>query len=174
MTVITALEVGLSFGANQGDRTANLTEAKNQLSAIEGVKIVTQSSLYETEPVGVKPQYQHMKFINSVLILSVSIPVEDLHKHCLRIEENIGRNRTQGDRYAPRPVDIDVLYAGGMVSDKPGLTLPHPQCRNRRFVLEPLAEVRPDLVLPTTGKTVSELVSELPDEEQVEKLSEKW
>ena len=173
MTVTAVTEVGLSFGSNQGGRISNLTRSKEQLDVIDGIDVVDQSSLYETEPVGVKPEYQHLKFMNAVLVLSITIPVRELHRHCLEVEREIGRVRGD-DRYAPRPLDIDILYAGSEVSDEPGLTLPHPQCRKRRFVLEPLAEVRPELVLPTTDVTVIELVGKLSGDEVVEKLPTPW
>jgi len=173
MTKHQSVEVGLGLGSNEGDRIGNLKAAKHRLQSIPGVKLIAQSSLYETEPVGVKPEYQHMKFINSVLVLDCAIPLDLLHKTCLEIEAQIGRSRTS-DRYAPRPLDIDILFAGDQVMQTPSLKLPHPQCLKRRFVLEPLAEIRPDIVLPTTSVTVKVLMTGLPPGEPVVKLPDSW
>lgn len=156
----TLLEVGLSLGSNLGDRVASLSHARRAIGAIDGVKVVSASSLYETEPVGVKPEFQHMKFINAVLILKTRLPVAELHERLSEIEHELGRVRLD-DKYAPRALDIDVLYAGEIVSDQPKLTLPHPRWAQRRFVVQPLAEVRGDLILPGTQKSVRELLAGL-------------
>ncbi len=167
------MEVGLGFGSNEGDRVAHLKEAKARVLAIPGIRFHAQSSLYETEPVGVKPEYQHMKFINAVLVVHCETSLDDLHPRLLAIEAAIGRNRT-ADKFAPRPLDIDILYADALVLNTPALKLPHPQCFKRRFVLEPLAEINPSLVLPTTQVPVCQLVAALPNPEPVVKLAEVW
>jgi len=173
MTRIQTVEVGLGLGSNEGDRIGNLIAAKKMLEATPGIELIAQSSLYETEPVGVKPEYQHMKFINAVLIIRAELLLVDLHGICLKIEETIGRRRTP-DRFSPRPLDIDVLYAGSQILQSHKLRLPHPQCLKRRFVLEPLAEVRADFILPTTVESVKKLLAGLPPGEQVVKLSDPW
>lgn len=173
MTAPRAMEVGLGFGSNEGDRVAQLKDAKARVLALPGIRFIARSSLYETEPVGVKPEYQHMKFINAVLVVRCEMPLEQLHPHLLAIEAAIGRSRT-ADKFAPRPLDIDILYADGLVLNTPALKLPHPQCFKRRFVLEPLAEINPDLVLPTTQVPVRDLVAALPNPEPVVKLAEVW
>ena len=169
----TLLEVGLSLGSNLGDRVATLARAKKLISAIDGVKIVAASSLYETEPVGVKPEFQHMKFINAVIILKTRLLVEQLYERLSEIEHELGRVRVD-DKYAPRALDIDVLYAGEIVSDQPQLTLPHPRWAQRRFVVQPLAEVRGDLILPGTNKTVRALHAELPSSPSVTVFPGGW
>jgi len=167
------VEVGLGLGSNQGDRRANLIAAKKAVSEIPGVTLLAQSSLYETEPVGVKPEYQHLKFINAVLVVRCECPLAELHQSLMKIETDIGRHRT-ADQFAPRPLDIDILFAGFQVLQTPTLKLPHPQCLKRRFVLEPLAEVRPDFVLPTTQVPVRDLLASLPAGEPVFKLPDVW
>lgn len=167
------VEVGLSLGSNIGDRVATLSHAKRCIAALDGVKVVSASSLYETEPVGVKPEFQHMKFINAVLILKSSQPVALLHEKLSDIERELGRVRTE-DRFGPRSLDIDVLYAGELVSDQPQLTLPHPRWAQRRFVLQPLAEVRGDLILPGTTNSVRELLAALPPGEDVKLFPASW
>lgn len=173
MTAPSAMEVGLGLGSNQGDRIAHFKDAKARVLAIPGLQPIAQSSLYETEPVGVKPEYQHLKFINAVLVVRCAIPLEDLHPQLLAIEAAIGRNRT-ADKFAPRPLDIDILYADDRVVATDTLKLPHPQCLKRRFVLEPLAEINPALILAGTGRTVRDLLAALPNPEPVVKLAEVW
>lgn len=167
------LEVGLSLGSNLGDRVKTLSRAKKLIGAIDGVKIVSASSLYETEPVGVKPEFQHMKFINAVLILKTRLPVAGLHSRLADIEHELGRVRVE-DKYAPRSLDIDVLYAGEIVSNETQLMLPHPRWAGRRFVLQPLAEVRGELILPGANKTVRELLAALPPGEDVKVFPGSW
>jgi len=167
------MEVGLGLGSNQGDRIDHLKKAKAALLSVPGIQLLSQSSLYETEPVGVKPEYQHLKFINAVLSVLCEISLADLQQATLKIEEDIGRQRTR-DQFAPRPLDIDILYAGSLIIDSPTLKLPHPQCLKRRFVLEPLAEIRPELVLATSNLTVQDLLAGLPSGEEVFKMPDAW
>lgn len=173
MNTTNLCEVGLSLGSNLGDRVAQLAHARRMIAAIDGVRIAAASSLYETEPVGVKPEFQHMKFINAVLILKTRLPINELHEQLTAIEMELGRVRVE-DRYAPRALDIDVLYAGELVSDQPKLTLPHPRWAQRRFVVQPLAEVRGDLVLPGSSGTVRELLAALPPGEEVKRHPASW
>lgn len=167
------METGLGLGANEGDRIGNLRAAKAAIAALPGVTLVAQSSLYETEPVGVKPEYQHMKFINAVLVVRSELTLDTLHQRLAAIETAIGRRRS-GDRFAPRPLDIDLLYAGSLVVNTPTLKLPHPQCLKRRFVLAPLTEINPQLILPSMHVTVKELLDGLATPEQVVRLPDIW
>lgn len=167
------VEVGLGLGSNEGDRVAHLARASQAIAALPGLKVLSRSSLYETEPVGVKPEYQHLKFINAVMVVVCEQPLPELQKTLLGIEQAAGRNRSD-DKYAPRPLDIDILYAGSMEVNTPELRLPHPQCRKRRFVLEPLAEVCPDMVLPGVRRPVRDLLAGLSTDEQVVKLPDVW
>lgn len=167
------MKVGLGLGSNEGDRIAHLHDAKERIAAIPGIRLLAQSSLYETEPVGVKPEYQHLKFINAVVLVDCAISLEELHPHLFAIEAAIGRVRSD-DKFAPRPLDIDVLFAGSLVMNTSTLKLPHPQCLKRRFVLEPLAEIAPDFVLPTTDVPACELLKRLTSDEQVVKLLDAW
>ena len=167
------LEVGLSLGSNLGDRVASLSRARRLIGAIDGVKLVSASSLFETEPVGVKPEFQHLKFINAVLILKTRLKIDELHARLSEIENELGRVRIE-DRFAPRALDIDILYAGETISDLPQLTLPHPRWAKRRFVLVPLAEVRGDLVLPGTNLSVRQTLAALPPGEAVSLFPAGW
>jgi 2-amino-4-hydroxy-6-hydroxymethyldihydropteridine diphosphokinase len=123
--------------------------------------------------VGVKPEYQDLLFLNSVLIIESELPAESWLEKLRIIETNLGRERSE-DRFAPRTIDVDILYAGGSRLDGNGLVVPHPRWMKRRFVVEPLAEVRPELVLPGTSKTVREVLAGLKDGESCRRLSENW
>ena len=167
------MEVGLSLGSNWGDRVTHLAEARRRIEQIPETRIIAQASLYETEPVGVKPEYQHLKFLNTVLILESNGPVEKLHAALAKIENELGRVRS-GDRFAPRIIDIDILYAGDKVMDQDELTIPHPRWSKRRFVLQPLVDVRPDLVLPGIHLSAQELLASLPSTESVALFAKDW
>lgn len=167
------MEVGLSLGSNLGDRAGHLRSARDRIAALAGVRIIAVAPLYETEPVGVRPEHRHLKFLNTVLILAVSAPVAELHRALSAIEGDEGRVRG-ADKYEPRNIDIDVLYAGGSCSRDADLTLPHPRWSSRRFVVQPLADVRPELVLPGSEATVGEILAALPPGESVSLFADTW
>ena len=123
---------------------------------------------------GVQPAYQHLPFLNAVLIVETRFPLPDFFEACRQIENALGRQRQAADRYAPRVVDIDLLYADGLVQTEGNLRLPHPQCFKRRFVLQPLADVRPELVLPGADAPVRALLARLPEGERVARFAGSW
>ncbi len=143
--------VFLSLGSNLGDRRANLEEALRRLEA-EGVRVVRRSSWYETDPVGYTDQ---PAFLNLVVEVRTHLDPHQLLACAQRVEASLGRVR--GVRWGPRTVDVDLLLYGSRVLDAAGLTLPHPRLRERAFVLVPLCEVAPDLVLPD-GTPVASLL----------------
>ncbi len=167
------MEAGLSLGSNISSRSANLAEAKRRILEIPGVTLVAQSPLYETEPVGVKPEFKHLDFVNAVLVIETPGTAHELYDKLRKIEDDVGRHRTI-DRFAPRPIDIDIIYFGNDQIESGGLCIPHPQWSKRRFVLQPLADVRPDLVLPGTTKTVKQTLDELKPGEDVWKYGGSW
>jgi len=135
-------EVFIGLGGNLGDREHFLGEALRRLHATDGVGVCAVSSLWETKPVGVTAQPD---FLNTVARLKTSLAAEALLETCLRIEAELGRVRRE--RWGPREIDLDMLwYEGAMVSDA-RLTLPHPRLGERAFVLMPLAELAPELVI---------------------------
>jgi len=167
------MEVGLSLGSNISNRLDNLKEARRRILTLPGIKLITQSPVYETEPVGVKPEYQHLDFLNAVLIFEGPCTVHECFDHLHQIEDEMGRHRGM-DRFAPRPIDIDMIYVDKLVIQSGGLVIPHPHWRERRFVLQPLADVRPSLVLPGSEKTVGEILASLSKAEEVTLFARDW
>ena len=166
-------EVGLSLGSNLGDRLANLRAARQRIAAWPGMRLVASAPLYETEPVGVKPEYRYLAFLNTVLIVVGDFPPAEWRRVTAQIEDGLGRVRS-ADKFAPRTLDIDVLYVGDQCCDDGGLIIPHPRWAQRRFVLQPLADVRPDLVLPGVKQTVFQTLENLPPGEMVKKFCAVW
>jgi 2-amino-4-hydroxy-6-hydroxymethyldihydropteridine diphosphokinase len=147
--------VYLSLGSNVGDRAHHLQEAVRRLAGCGTVQAV--SSFYETEPVEVTEQAW---FLNCAVALETAETPEKLMAVLLGIEQAMGRKRTQAK--GPRTIDIDILLFGDAVLNAPDVTLPHPAMQNRRFVLEPLAEIAPEAWHPVLRKTIRELLRELP------------
>lgn len=145
----------LSLGSNVGDRTANLNTAISRLGGLG--KVVAVSSFYETEPVELTAQPW---FLNCALQLDTEKTPRQLLEGILAIEQEMGRRREQ--KKGPRNIDIDILLFGGATIETPGLTIPHPAMHERRFVLEPLAEIAPEARHPVLKKTVRELRDALP------------
>lgn len=166
------MEIGFSLGSNLGDRIAHLRTAKRHLLDVPGTRWLAQSRLFETEPVGVQPAYADLKFINAVLIVDTPHTAEYWLSKLHAIEHAMGRQRG-ADRNAPRAIDVDILFAGTDCIDSGGLVVPHPRWAQRRFVVAPLAEVRPDLILPGAGQTVAAILADLQGE-AVTPLAEEW
>lgn len=150
----------LSLGSNVGDRAANLRSARDRLAAAGVVKAV--SSFYDTEPVDFPDQPW---FLNCVLALETDMSPRELLEHALAIEAELGRKRTFDK--GPRIVDIDILLAGNRVIKESGLKIPHPAMHERRFVLEPLAEIAADAMHPVLKKTAREMLAALPPGQSV-------
>jgi 2-amino-4-hydroxy-6-hydroxymethyldihydropteridine diphosphokinase len=145
---VTAVFVGL--GANLGDREDSIRRAAELIGARR------LSAIRETEPWGVVDQ---PRFLNAVAELETDLPARELLVRLLEVERELGRVRS-GQRWGPRAIDLDLLLYGSETIDEPGLTVPHPRLHERLFVLEPLADLAPDLVLPGRGR-VSSLLAEL-------------
>ena len=155
------IEIGLSLGSNLGRRLANLKRARCTIAATPGIRVLVSSPAYETEPVDVPPEFRRRRFLNAVVIVASAVPVRGLGARLRAIEEAMGRVRTR-QRNAPRVIDIDVIYAGRRRVRAPHLVVPHPHWASRRFVLQPLADVRPDLVIPGASRSVRRVLASLP------------
>ncbi len=167
------MEYALSLGSNLGNRLANLSAAKNAVLQKTDAMDLKQSSVYETEPVGVRPEYRHLKYLNAVVVLQTKKEPKEVSSVIHAIEDEMGRIRTE-DRFAPRPIDIDILYAGETLSDTTELTLPHPRWAERAFVVQPLADIRSQLILPGYTQTVADILSTLPDRDSVKLFTKDW
>jgi 2-amino-4-hydroxy-6-hydroxymethyldihydropteridine diphosphokinase len=159
--------VFLGIGSNIGDRLHFLTEAVRKLRTIPSSGVVKISSVYETEPVGVKNQNY---FLNAVVLVQTSMGVADFHSRIKSIEKELGR--VDRSRWGPREIDIDILLFGDRVINQAAIVIPHPEMVNRRFVLQPLAEIAPETVHPLFHKPVKDLLAECNDANVVECLTQ--
>jgi 2-amino-4-hydroxy-6-hydroxymethyldihydropteridine diphosphokinase len=138
----------LGLGSNQGDRLASLQGAIDGLGATPGVEVAVVSPVYETEPVGGPPQDE---YLNAVAGIDTSLSARDLLDVAKRLEAEAGREPS-GERWAPRPLDVDILLVGHELVNEPDLVVPHERLFERHFVLAPLADLDPDLaVVPRSG-----------------------
>jgi 2-amino-4-hydroxy-6-hydroxymethyldihydropteridine diphosphokinase len=145
----------IALGSNLGDRRAHLDYAVSRLQpVITNLKV---SSYYDTIPLGV-PDRQPL-FLNAAAVGETTLSARALLDELLAIEAE--RSRARPYRHAPRTLDLDLLLYGDYRIDEPGLIVPHPRFRERRFVLEPLAAIAPDLRDPVTGKTIADLLQSL-------------
>jgi 2-amino-4-hydroxy-6-hydroxymethyldihydropteridine diphosphokinase len=156
--------VYLSLGSNVGGRAANLNAAIERLRTLG--EVVAVSSFYETEPVEFTDQPW---FLNCALKLGTEKMPRQLLAGILDVEQQMGRRRTQ--KKGPRTIDIDILLFGSSVIDSKGLTVPHPAMHDRRFVLEPLAEIAAEVRHPVFKRTIRELRDALPPGQAVRKVS---
>ena len=167
------METGFSLGSNLGDRLQFLRWAKTRLILAGQATFVGQSAVYETEPVDVADAYSSMKFLNAVLVLESSLSSQEWLVVLKKVELDLLRVRT-GDRNAPRTIDIDILFSGDEIVDSDLLQIPHPRWSERRFVVEPLADVRPDLILPGADVSVKTILDQLPASDEVRLFAEQW
>jgi 2-amino-4-hydroxy-6-hydroxymethyldihydropteridine diphosphokinase len=150
----------LALGSNLGDREKNLRDALARLG--EFIDLARVSSIYETEPWGVRDQPW---FLNLVCAGTTTLSPVDVLRRAKKIEIEMGR--TEGIRFGPRPIDIDILLYDRVIELSPALTIPHPRLHERAFVLVPLAEIAPDLIHPRLRVTIRALLRRLASTDQV-------
>jgi len=166
------MRTGVALGSNLGDRLANLRTTRKAILQLPGVTPpVLASAIYETEPIDCEPGAR--KFLNAVLEFDYEGNPLELLKRLGDLEQALGRLPDR-PRNVSREIDIDLLYFGATKIDKTELQLPHPRMHLRRFVLQPLADIRPDLVLPNQTKTVRELLAQLDESGRVVRHSSGW
>ena len=166
------MRAGIALGSNLGDRLATLIEARDEILKLPAVtEPFLFSTVYETEPVecerGAGP------FLNAVIEIGYELNAENLLHELADIESSLGRERS-GERNLSRTIDLDLLYLGDVELKTSEIELPHPRIAGRRFVLEPLAEIRPDLKLPGEKKTVKALLAKLPPADPVVRVADEW
>jgi len=160
---MTLAKAYISAGSNLGDREANLEFAVHALEKAGTVRQV--SSYFETEPVGYAEQPW---FLNLAVELETQLEPTDLLRMCLGIEDSRGRERSFPN--APRTLDLDILLYGDVVLRQQGLIIPHPRLTERKFVLEPLAQIVPDLIHPERRQSIRSLLESCTDRSQVRRL----
>ena len=147
----------VALGANLGDRDATIRAALAQLDGTPGVAVVAVSTLVETDPVGYLDQ---PRFLNGAAALETTLAPRELLELLLAVEARFGRRRERVPAQGPRTLDLDLLLYESAEIDEPGLRIPHPRLHERRFVLEPLAELDPSLEVPGKGE-IQRLLAEL-------------
>jgi 2-amino-4-hydroxy-6-hydroxymethyldihydropteridine diphosphokinase len=171
-TPISSRPFGIAIGTNLGDRLANLQRGVSTLVERVQPTAIIAGALYETDPVDCAPGTQ--AFLNSVIEIEAACTPQELHAHLQAIEQAMGRPAIR-EQNSPRALDLDVLYAGDFVSDDPQLIVPHPRLHLRRFVLQPLADIRPDLTLPGHSFSIAQHLAALQDDPmEVRLVTKDW
>jgi 2-amino-4-hydroxy-6-hydroxymethyldihydropteridine diphosphokinase len=146
----------VGIGSNIGEPERQIADALDLLRDEDGIDVVAVSSLRETKPVGHRNQ---PNFLNGAAALETELSPRELLGRLLEIERRLGRERGTGPRFGPRTIDLDLLLYGDETVEEPGLTVPHPRLAERRFALEPLAELDPSLEIPGHGSVQALLAS---------------
>ena len=149
--------VFIGIGSNEGDRLAHISNAIKALGAVDSIHVVQMALIIETEAVGGPPQDS---YLNTVVELDTVLVPRELLSALKAIEQQLGR-APASQRWGPRPIDLDILLYDDAVLNEPTLTIPHPRMHQRRFVLEPLAQLAPDVVHPVLKQSISQLFSAL-------------
>jgi 2-amino-4-hydroxy-6-hydroxymethyldihydropteridine diphosphokinase len=166
------MRTGVALGSNLGDRLATFRAARKAIVDLADVEPpILSSAIYETEPVNCEAGAE--RFLNAVLEFDYEGDPVNLLRKLTEIESVLGRTRDRA-RNVSRQIDLDLLYVGEMKIDTAEVQLPHPRMHSRRFVLQPLTDIRPDLVLPRQAKTVRELLARLDDSGTVVRLTKDW
>ena len=167
------IEAGLSLGSNLDDKLASLRAARAAIAAIPEVSVLASAPVYETEPVGVPEEFAGLAFYNTVLIIGTSLDAHKLFAQLQKVELALGRKRTLRQNM-PRTIDVDLIYYDGQTIRSGGLVVPHPRWTKRRFVLQPLADVRGYLVLPGHDRRVRDILAAFPPGQGVRQILAEW
>nr|MDA3874546.1 2-amino-4-hydroxy-6-hydroxymethyldihydropteridine diphosphokinase [Kiritimatiellia bacterium] len=124
--------------------------------------------------VDVKPEFSHLKFLYSVMVIQTTLDARTWLERIGEVEYALGRRRGEDDKNAPREVDVDIIFVGDQLIGSGGLMVPHPRWAERRFVVQPLAEIQPDRILPGMDRTVADILADLPDEGDLTRLDLEW
>lgn len=156
----------IGLGSNLGDRELKLLMAVAELGKLPGTRVTALSPFYETEPVGGVPQDN---FYNAAARIATTLPPLELLDRLKRIELEVF-HRVPAEHWGPRSMDLDILLYGDQVISLERLTIPHPRLAERRFALQPLADIAPSLVHPSVGKSIVQLLAALTSTETVVKI----
>ena len=167
------IEAGLSLGSNLDDRLASLRAARAAIAALPEVALLASAPVYQTQPVGVPEEFANLDFYNTVLIIGTSLDAHQLFARLQKIETALGRKRTLRQN-TPRLIDIDLIYYNGQTIRSGGLVVPHPRWTKRRFVLQPLADLRGYLVLPGHDRRVRDILAAFPPGQEIKKIMAEW
>jgi 2-amino-4-hydroxy-6-hydroxymethyldihydropteridine diphosphokinase len=166
------MRAGVALGSNLGERLANLRNARKEIAALKAVlPPIRSSAVYETEPIGCEQGAG--KFLNAAIEFGYAGEAQDLMRALAAIEKLLGRSAAHA-RSVSRTIDLDLLYFGELEIETDELQLPHPRITEREFVLRPLADIRPELVLPGQTEPVDALLVQLTSAGAVVRVTGEW
>lgn len=165
--------VAVAIGSNVGDRHVMVARAISEIAGLPSTRLLARSSVIQTAPVPIDGTGSAVPaddastgdlggpYLNAAVLLRTNLEPEEMLRQLLEIERRLGRTRTPGQRAEPRTIDLDIAVYGSLVMQTPVLTLPHPRLHHREFVLAPLAQIAPALIVPGIGRSVLELLADL-------------
>jgi 2-amino-4-hydroxy-6-hydroxymethyldihydropteridine diphosphokinase len=159
----------IGIGSNLGEKEKNIRRAVDEIAAMPFTKLITVSSLYDSEPVG---DVEQGNFVNAVALVETDLAARRLLWNLMLIEQRMGRVRTV--RWGPRTIDLDIVLYGKNIVEEDGLVIPHPEMEKRAFVLIPLLEIEPDLVHPRTKEPVRKLLRKVKPRSSVKRKGRFW
>ena len=159
----------IGIGSNLGEKEKNIRRAVDEIAVMPFTKLITVSSLYDSEPVG---EVEQGNFVNAVALVETDLPARRLLWNLMLIEQRMGRVRTV--RWGPRTIDLDIVIYGKNIVEEDGLVIPHPELEKRAFVLIPLLEIEPDLVHPRTKEPVRKLLKKVKPHCSVKRKGRFW